>query len=165
MSSTDDSYSVTSSSSSSLDQTPLSSLSAASSYVSLVNFDETESIHNEVHERQHISKKVKKNSTMKESKLLSKSDSTRSNNKITNGSNNSNKRTCYSTLQARHVNKLCSILEEPIEIHGQGNFPTLSIVCKDFLMELRRAFYLNHIDIRDVRLNGGMKQKHQITSN
>jgi hypothetical protein len=139
---------------SSLDQTPLSSLSAASSYASLVNCDETISIRNEPHQQQHFDKKTKKNSLINESKLPSTSES---NNKNNNGSNNINKRTCYSTLHTRHVNKLCSILEEPIEIHGQGNFPTLNIVSKDFLIELRRAFHLNNIDIKDVRLNGGMR--------
>ena len=44
-------------------QTPLSSLSAASSYASLVNCDETISIHNESHHhQQHFDKKSKKNS-------------------------------------------------------------------------------------------------------
>jgi hypothetical protein len=157
MSSTDDSYSMTSSLPSSLDQTPLSSLSAASSYASLVNCDETISIHNELHQKQqqqNFDKKTKRNSIINESNKSSTSDPI---NKITNGSNNITKRTCYSTLQQRHVNKLCSILEEPIEIHGQGNFPTLNIVSKDFLIELRRAFHLNHIDVKDVRLNGGIK--------
>ncbi len=154
MSSTDDSYSMTSSLPSSLDQTPLSSLSAASSYASLVNCDETISIHNELQQQQHFDKKPKRNSIINESNKSSTSDPI---NKITNGSNNITKRTCYSTLQHRHVNKLCSILEEPIEIHGQGNFPTLNIVSKDFLIELRRAFHLNHIDVKDVRLNGGIK--------
>jgi hypothetical protein len=153
MSSTDDSYSMTSSLPSSLDQTPLSSLSAASSYASLVNCDETISIHNELHQKQpNFDKKTKRNSIINESNKSLTSDT---NNKITNGSNNITKRTCYSTLQNRHVNKLCSILEEPIEIHGQGNFPTLNIVSKDFLIELRQAFQLNNIDIKDVRLNGG----------
>jgi hypothetical protein len=159
MSSTDDSYSMTSSLPSSLDQTPLSSLSAASSYASLVNCDETISIHNESHQKQqHFDKKTKRNSTNNES---NKSSTLDSNNKINNGSTNTTKRTCYSTLQNRHVNKLCSILEEPIEIHGQGNFPTLNIVSKDFLIELRRAFHLNQIDVKDVRLNGGMKLKRK----
>lgn len=162
MSSTDDSYSMTSSLPSSLDQTPLSSLSAASSYASLVNCDETISIHNESHQKQqqqhqNFDKKPKRNLTINESNKISSSSSSDSNNKITNGSTNTSKRTCYSTLIHRHINKLCSILEEPIEIHGQGNFPTLNIVSKDFLIELRRAFHLNHIDIKDVRLNGGKK--------
>lgn len=166
MSSTDDSYSMTSSLASSLDQTPLSSLSAASSYASLVNCDETISIHNESypkhqhhHQQQHFDKKSKRYSNNNESTKSSNNtdlNNNNNNNKSTNGSNNSTKRTCYSTLQNRHVNKLCSILEEPIEIHGQGNFPTLNIVSKDFLIELRRAFHLNHIDIKDVRLNGGV---------
>jgi hypothetical protein len=154
MSSTDDSYSMASSLPSSLDQTPLSSLSAASSYASLVNCDETISIRNEP--QQHFDKKTKKNSIINESKISSTSESNNTNTKINNGSNNINKRTCYSTLRNCHVNKLCSILEESIEIHGQGNFPTLNIVSKDFLIELRQAFQLNNIDIKDVRLNGGM---------
>lgn len=160
MSSTDDSYSMTSSLPSSLDQTPLSSLSAASSYASLVNCDETLLIRDETHHHQqsqhYFSKKTKRNSTNIESKSLSVSESNITNNKVTHGSNNIYKRSCYSTLHNHHVNKLCSILERPIEIHGQGNFPTLNIVSKDFLIELRRAFHLNHIDIKDVRLNGGM---------
>ena len=166
MSSTDDSYSMTSSLSSSLDQTPLSSLSAASSYASLVNCDETASVHHE--EEQHpeqqqleeqqpvvLEKKSRKNSARLEGKVPSTSDSSSPTQKSNNSSGTSNKRSCYSTLQNRHVNKLCSILEDSIEIHGQGNFPTLNIVPKDFLIELRRAFHLNQIDIKDVRLNGG----------
>jgi hypothetical protein len=160
---------MTSSLSSSLDQTPLSSLSAASSYASLVNCDETISINNESpskqqqqqqqQQQQYIEKKSKRNSINNES---NKSTISESNNKITNGSTNTPKRTCYSTLQHRHVNKLCSILEEPIEIHGQGNFPTLNIVSKDFLIELRRAFHLNQIDVKDIRLNGGKKKPSRI---
>jgi len=133
---------------SSLEQTPLSSLSAASSYSSLVNCDETISIHHDQQQQQqqqqHIERKIKKNDM--------KSDT---NNKIINGYNNINKRSPHSTLLSRHINKLCSILEQSVEIHGQGNFPTLNIVSKDFLIELRRAFHLNHVDITDIRLNGG----------
>jgi hypothetical protein len=151
---------------SSLEQTPLSSLSAASSYSSLVNCDETISIHHDQqqqqqhhhhhhHQQQHIDRKIKKNDM--------KSDT---NNKMTNGYNNINKRSPHSTLLTRHINKLCSILEQPVEIHGQGNFPTLNIVSKDFLIQLRRAFQVNHIDISDIRLNGGKQKKNkQIFSN
>ncbi|UJR37874.1 hypothetical protein I4U23_030564 [Adineta vaga] len=155
MSSTDDSYSMTSSLPSSLDQTPLSSLSAASSYASLVNCDETLSVHSESQQLQQQEQQYLEKRNKNDSKFLSISDSNNSNNKSTNGSTNTNKRSCYSTLQNRHVNKLCSLLEQSIEIHGQGNFPTLNIVSKDFLIELRRAFHLNHINIKDVRLNGG----------
>ncbi|CAF1136998.1 unnamed protein product [Adineta steineri] len=146
MSSTDDSYSMTCSLPSSLEQTPLSSLSAASSYSSLVNCDETISIQHDQQEQQqqHIERKIKTNDM--------KSDT---NNKMTNGYNNINKRSPNSTLLHRHVNKLCSILEQPIEIHGQGSFPALNIVPKDFLIELRRAFHVNQIDIKNIRLNGG----------
>lgn len=166
MSSTDDSYSLTSSSSSSLDQTPLSSLSAASSYASLVNCDENISIHHDEHHQQtkqqhtvpqqHFhEKKTRKGSTRMEHKLSSASDSNHFHQKSSNGSTTTYKRSSFSTLQNRSVNKLCTILEETIDIHGQGSFPTLNIVPKDFLIELRRAFHLNQIDIRDVRLNGG----------
>ena len=184
MSSTDDSYSMTSSLSSSLDQTPLSSLSAASSYASLVNCDETLSIHHDeeqqVQQEQHheeqqpqqqqqqiisaqvyLEKKSRKNSTRMESKAHSSSDYYNSTNKINNGST-SYKRSCYSTLQNRHVNKLCTLLEESVEIHGQGNFPTLNIVPKDFLIELRRAFHLIQIDMNDVRLNGGKTTNNEM---
>jgi hypothetical protein len=133
---------------SSLEQTPISSLSAASSYSSLVNCDETLSIHHD--QQQSIERKIKK--------IDMKSDT---NNKITNGYNNINKRTPHSTLLHRHINKLCTILEQPVEIHGQGNFPTLNIVSKDFLIELRRAFQINHIDITDIRLNGGKKHSFE----
>jgi hypothetical protein len=141
---------MTCSLSSSLEQTPLSSLSAASSYSSLVNCDEIISIHHDQQQAQSIERKIKKNDM--------KSDTT---NKTTNGYNNINKRSPHSTLQPRHINKLCSILEQPVEIHGQGNFPTLNIVPKDFLIELRRAFHLNHVDIRDIRLNGGKKHSSE----
>jgi hypothetical protein len=145
MSSTEDSYSMTCSLPSSLEQTPLSSLSAASSYSSLVNCDETILIHHDQQQQeqqqQNIERKIKKNDT---------------NNKMTNVCNNINKRSPHSALIHRHINKLCSILEQSVEIHGQGNFPTLNIVPKDFLIELRRAFRVNHVDIQDIRLNGGM---------
>ena len=109
---------------SSLEQTPVSSLSAASSYSSLVNCDEMNSIDQKIPIETPIY-------------------------------DNINRRSSHSTLLPRHVNRLCSILEKPIEIHGQGAFPTLNIVCKDFLLELRRAFHFNQIDIKDIRLNGG----------
>ena len=158
MNSTDDSYSMTSSLPSSLDQTPLSSLSAASSYASLVNCDENISIHSESHSKPvHFEKITKRNNINQESSP--KSSTSDSNIKTSNGSTNSSKRTCHSTLQHNHVNKLCTILEESIEIHGQGSFPTLNIVPKDFLIELRRAFHLNQLDVKDVRLNGGMRNK------
>jgi hypothetical protein len=133
MSSIDDLDSMTRFLSSSLEQTPLSSLSSASSYSSLVNCDDTigtdidhSSISIDAHQQvvhQHY--------------------------------DNINKRTSHSMLLSRHMNKLCSILEQSIDIHGQGNFPTLNIVCKDLLVELRQAFHANRIDIRDIRLNGG----------
>ncbi|CAF1034673.1 unnamed protein product [Adineta ricciae] len=148
MSSTDESYSMTCSLPSSLEQTPISSLSAASSYSSLVNCDETSSIDHDQssqqQQQQHFERKIKKNDI--------KSDT---NMKLTNEYNNINKRSPHSTLLSRHVNRLCSILEDSVEIHGQGNFPALNIVPKDFLIELRRAFHVNHVDIRDIRLNGG----------
>ena len=148
MSSTDDSYSMTCSLPSSLEQTPLSSLSAASSYSSLVNCDETMSIHHDQQssQQQHLDRKIKK--------IDMKSDT---NNKMTNGYNNINKRSPFSTLIHRHTNKLCSILEQPVEIHGQGDFPTLNIVPKDFLIEIRRNFQIHNIDIKDIRLNGGKR--------
>ena len=118
MTSTDDS--------SSLEQTPLSSLSAASSYSSLVNCDES-----------------------------TNQQDNRTNSTMTNEYNNINKRSPYSTLMSRHINKLQLICEQPVEIHGQGNFPTLNIIPKDFLNELRRKFHFNHIEIKDIRLNGG----------
>lgn len=123
---TDDSYIMTRSS---VEQTPLSSLSAASSYSSLINCDETNSI--DLEQEKHHSALTNK------------------------PYDNIHKRSSHSTLLHRSVKKLCSVLEEPIEIHGQGNFPTLNIVCKDFLLQLRNAFHLNHIDIKDIRLNGG----------
>lgn len=174
MNSTDDSYSMTSSLSSSLDQTPLSSLSAASSYASLVNCEENLSIHHDdeqsvrsLHQQKQqqqmpstqvfLEKKPRKNSTKIENKTLLSSEHHNSTNKINNGST-SYKRSSYSTLQNRHVNKLCTLIEKPVEIHGQGSFPTLNIVPKDFLIELRRAFHVNQIDIKDVRLNGGKEK-------
>ena len=110
---------------SSAEPTPLSSLSAASSYSSLVNCDEPSE-----REKAEIVEVVY---------------------------DNINKRSAHSTLLPRHLNKLCSILEQPIDIHGQGSFPTLNIVSKDFLIELRRAFDLHHISISDIRLNGGKR--------
>ena len=144
MNSTDDSYSMTCSLPSSLEQTPISSLSAASSYSSLVNCDEVITLHD--NQQPYIEKKITRTNT--------KSSTNR---RLTNEHNNINKRLPYSTLLHRHINKLCSILEQPVEIHGQGNFPTLNIVPKDFLIELKRAFHSNHIDFKDIRLNGGTK--------
>lgn len=158
MSSTDDSYSMSCSLPSSLEQTPLSSLSAASSYSSLVNCDETPSIHH--HQEQQattpavtqplaIEKKIKK--------IEKKSDTT---SEVTQTYNNINKRSPYSILLNRHIHKLCSILERSVEIHGRGNFPTLNIVPKDFLNQLRRAFHTNDVDISNIRLNGGNCDNH-----
>lgn len=119
--------------SSSVEQTPLSSLSAASSYSSLINCDETNSID------------LEQDSTPKQnhSEMNVKPYE------------NIHKRSSHSTLLNRHVKRLCSLIEKPVEIHGQGNFPTLNIVCKDFLIELRKTFQLNKIEIKDIRLNGG----------
>ncbi|CAF3476901.1 unnamed protein product [Rotaria socialis] len=93
MNSTDDSYSMACSLPSSLEQTPISSLSAASSYSSLVNCDETISIHHD--QQQHIERKIKRNDTIPAT-----------NNTITQEYTNINKRSPHSTLQNRHVNKL-----------------------------------------------------------
>lgn len=110
---------------------PLSSLSAASSYSSLVNCDDPHQQTTPVD---------------------------RNNSKMINGYNNINKRSPHSTLLPRHLNKLLSIFEQPVEIHGQGNFPTLNIVVKDFLIELRRNFHVNQIEIKDICLNGGKNE-------
>ena len=152
MSSTDDSYSMSCSLPSSLEQTPLSSLSAASSYSSLVNCDETISIPQPQQPQQQIAQSSSPSIERKSKKIDLLIEST---NEVNSTYNNINKRSPYSTLLQRHINKLCSILEQPVEIHGQGNFPTLNIVPKDFLIELRRAFYTNHVNISDIRLNGG----------
>ena len=161
MSSTDDSYSMSCSLPSSLEQTPLSSLSAASSYSSLVNCDEAPSIHHHQEQEQQPPPPpppppvtqplpiIKKNEKISDTTI-----------EVTQTYNNINKRSPYSTLLNRHIHKLCSILERSMEIHGQGTFPTLNIVPKDFLNQLRRAFHTNDIDISDIRLNGGKHNNH-----
>ena len=150
MSSTDDSYSMSCSLPSSLEQTPLSSLSAASSYSSLVNCDETIPSQQQQQQQQQVTPSISIERKAEKNDLL-----TDSNTEVNYNYNNINKRSPYSTLLNRHINKLCSILEQPVEIHGQGSFPTLNIVPKDFLIELRRAFHTNHVKISDIRLNGG----------
>lgn len=152
MSSTDDSYSMSCSLPSSLEQTPLSSLSAASSYSSLVNCDETPS--QEQQQQKQPTPVTQPLPIIKNEKI---SDTTI---EVTQTYNNINKRSPYSTLLNRHIHKLCSILERSMEIHGQGSFPTLNIVPKDFLNQLRRAFHTNDIEISDIRLNGGKHNNH-----
>ena len=132
MNSPDDTYCMNGSLSSSLEQTPLSSLSAASSYSSLVNCDETLVIQQREQTQSYGDKMAKESFH----RLDTTSDDS-ANPKTNHGYTNINKRSSYSTLLNRHTNKLYSVLEEPIEIHGQGNFPTLNIVSKDFLIELR----------------------------
>ncbi|CAF1216477.1 unnamed protein product [Didymodactylos carnosus] len=149
---------------SSSQQTPSSSLSKASSYSSLINDDlfhssslstsspQSSTPEDEIEEEsEDLTTPVEKHKTMplpvNKNELLT-----------TRERFLPKKRTLHytqSVLTHTHLAKLCPILEDTIEIHGNGNFPTLNIRPKQFVLDLRKLFQQNNIDILDIRLNGG----------
>lgn len=57
-------------------------------------------------------------------------------------------------LSFEQVQKLCGVLNEPIDIHPHNNFPTLSISPANLVGIVKKRLLDKDIVIRDVRLNG-----------
>ncbi|KAB5586351.1 hypothetical protein PHYPO_G00000580 [Pangasianodon hypophthalmus] len=60
----------------------------------------------------------------------------------------------FCVLSWEQVQRLDSILGEPVPIHGRGNFPTLSVQPRQIVQVVRTRLEERGITVRDVRLNG-----------
>ncbi|XP_075897188.1 terminal nucleotidyltransferase 5ba [Nelusetta ayraudi] len=60
----------------------------------------------------------------------------------------------FSVLSWEQLQRLDSILGEPVPIHGRGNFPTLSVQPSHLVQVVRSRLEQRGIVVRDVRLNG-----------
>ncbi|XP_043930022.1 terminal nucleotidyltransferase 5A [Protopterus annectens] len=60
----------------------------------------------------------------------------------------------FSVLNWEQVQRLDSILNETIPIHGRWNFPTLELKPKQIVKVVRSRLEERNINVRDVRLNG-----------
>ncbi|XP_062848219.1 terminal nucleotidyltransferase 5ba [Trichomycterus rosablanca] len=60
----------------------------------------------------------------------------------------------FCVLSWEQVQRLDSILGEPVPIHGRGNFPTLSVQPRQIVQVVRTRLEKRGITVRDVRLNG-----------
>lgn len=59
-------------------------------------------------------------------------------------------------LNWHQVNKLDSLLNKLIPIHGRGNYPTLTVRLKDFIRNLNKRLIEQRVKVRDIRINGGV---------
>ena len=53
------------------------------------------------------------------------------------------------------VARLHRLMDAEVPIHGRGNFPTLRIRLRELVQVVRTKLHDEHIDVRDIRLNGG----------
>ncbi|XP_051824782.1 terminal nucleotidyltransferase 5D [Antechinus flavipes] len=60
----------------------------------------------------------------------------------------------FSYLSWDQVKILDDVLNEAIPIHGRGNFPTLDVKTKDFILVVQNELQKKAIVIKDIRLNG-----------
>ncbi|XP_003774953.2 terminal nucleotidyltransferase 5D [Sarcophilus harrisii] len=60
----------------------------------------------------------------------------------------------FSYLSWDQVKILDDVLNEAIPIHGRGNFPTLDVKTKDFILVVQNELQKKSIVIKDIRLNG-----------
>ncbi|XP_074133692.1 terminal nucleotidyltransferase 5D [Sminthopsis crassicaudata] len=60
----------------------------------------------------------------------------------------------FSYLSWDQVKLLHDVLNEAIPIHGRGNFPTLDVKTKDFILVVQNELQKKAIVIKDIRLNG-----------
>ncbi|RNA27357.1 FAM46A [Brachionus plicatilis] len=62
----------------------------------------------------------------------------------------------YGVLNWEQVTKLDTLLSETIPIHGRGNYPTLQVKLKDFIRTLNKHLLDKRINLKDIRINGGV---------
>jgi len=53
------------------------------------------------------------------------------------------------------VGRLYEVMQEPLEVHGRGNFPTLFICLRRFIRCVMRRLEASHIKVTGVKMNGG----------
>lgn len=58
-------------------------------------------------------------------------------------------------LRLFQVERLRSVLNEQVEIHGRGNFPTLSVRLHDLIICVRDSLRAAGIGPKNVKMNGG----------
>ncbi|EJW78479.1 hypothetical protein WUBG_10612 [Wuchereria bancrofti] len=58
-------------------------------------------------------------------------------------------------LNSAQVERLRSVLNEQVEIHGRGNFPTLSVRLHDLIICVRDSLRAAGIGPKNVKMNGG----------
>uniref|UniRef100_F1KV25 polynucleotide adenylyltransferase n=1 Tax=Ascaris suum TaxID=6253 RepID=F1KV25_ASCSU len=58
-------------------------------------------------------------------------------------------------LSCAQVERLRSVLNEQVEIHGRGNFPTLSVRLHDLIVRVRDSLRAASIGPKHVKMNGG----------
>ncbi|VDO70278.1 unnamed protein product [Onchocerca flexuosa] len=58
-------------------------------------------------------------------------------------------------LNPTQVERLRSVLNEQVEIHGRGNFPTLSVRLHDLIVCVRDSLRTAGIGPKNVKMNGG----------
>ena len=59
-------------------------------------------------------------------------------------------------LNWHQVNKLDSLLDKTLSIHGRGTYPTLTVRLKDFIRNLNKRLVEQRVRVRDIRINGGV---------
>lgn len=58
-------------------------------------------------------------------------------------------------LNVDQVKRLYEVMQEPLEVHGRGNFPTLYICLRRFIRCVMRRLDTHNIKVTGVKMNGG----------
>ena len=62
----------------------------------------------------------------------------------------------FQVLYYEQVDRLNSVMNSTVPIHGRGYFPTLNIRLKDFIQVVRNKLKSGGVRVRDIRVNGGV---------
>lgn len=61
----------------------------------------------------------------------------------------------FQVLCYEQVSRLHEVMEDEVQIHGRGNFPTLDVKLSDLVKVVREHLVKEGVSVRDIRLNGG----------
>jgi terminal nucleotidyltransferase 5A/B len=58
-------------------------------------------------------------------------------------------------LSFEQVRRLDTVMQQVVQIHGRGNFPTLEVRLRDLVSLVRTKLEADDVHVKDIRLNGG----------
>ncbi|CAB3375216.1 Hypothetical predicted protein [Cloeon dipterum] len=58
-------------------------------------------------------------------------------------------------LSFEQVRRLDTVMQQVVQVHGRGNFPTLEVRLRDLVSVVRAKLEADDVRVKDIRLNGG----------